>query len=194
MFYFLFSPRDFPCFAFSSLDFLIFHQWISCNPRWSSPWVVMYKIRCKTVIFWNIFSIRWDFAPWQLLSVWLKNKLIQILSFRCFYTDSIRSRGQSCGTEPLACGVWGSLLSWVMSDFRWSVCHLAGTRELPVGEGKTHKHTLEIGHQNFYSLIVKKCKLPWRTLKRPKKEENYTSFLDDLALQEDNVLQVNLFN
>ena len=59
--------KEVPFFPFSYLpdlqpmDFLMPHLLI-----------VVYKIKCKTAIFWSIFSNRGGFASWQLPSIWLK--------------------------------------------------------------------------------------------------------------------------
>ena len=70
-FYFSSDLGNFPTLLFSAS--LIYHQWISCKHLMSSPLILLYKIRCKTAIFWSIFSVYWDFASWQMSSVWLKS-------------------------------------------------------------------------------------------------------------------------
>ena len=52
--YFLSNPRSFSILL--SPISLIYHQWIPCNPFTSSLLIVMHKIRCKTTIFWSIFT------------------------------------------------------------------------------------------------------------------------------------------
>ena len=68
--YFFSSPGGH--LALLSPTSLIYHRWTSCNPLTPCLLTVMYKIRCKTDIFWSIFLIHWGFAFGQLSSIWLR--------------------------------------------------------------------------------------------------------------------------
>ena len=99
---FLSSSSDSP--ALFSPTSLICHQWISGHPLMFSPLILMYKISGKTAILWSIFSIYWDFASWQLSSVWFKYAIIRLFLrlYVLLFTKAIS------GSDNMACFLFPS--------------------------------------------------------------------------------------
>ena len=60
----------YPTLTLLSPPLLIYHQWILCNLLTSPPFILMYKMSCKTAILWSIFSICWDVASQELWAFW----------------------------------------------------------------------------------------------------------------------------